>query len=477
MVREAYNATLHPKDHSVDVSVTVNIGTGTVARAPIFRLNDVYNLSPNTEKLVVATDTVVPTPAAGSLVRCGSLLIPWTTAPALSYKFNYSGMLNTADEDKIDTKAAYVTAWWLPSLGRLPYTVTGTINAPDNWTVRGEGIQTSRADANGEQTTSFKCDLPISYPKVIGGLYRLAAEQKVGDQDFKIFQLDPVESDRATTDLKAMVEAAAFYQSWLGPLPFPGYECYDADTYYGIESYSHTLLQRRITHFLSHEMGHTYFGGLAPCPYVHDSWNEGLTEYVDSVLLLKDADGSLEAALRTLDVDVALTDMPEPHAYDGASYWRGCYVMKMLEAEIGLDKVKNALTLIAKQRRGMDTRWRDLRPYFEQTSGKPLQWFWEQWVESSKFPTLTVAQVDPIQRDKTYRTFVKVRQSGTAKPMRLKFVLTYLVDGVTTEQVCDLDAASNDFTFDSEKEPTEVKLKVLGYTLARMKQYIPPKKN
>jgi aminopeptidase N len=151
--------------------------------------------------------------------------------------------------------------------------------------------------------------------------------------------------------------------------------------------------------------------------------------------------------------------------------------MKMLEAEIGPQKVMNALGLIARERKGQDTRWRDLRPYFERAGGKPLQWFWQQWIENATFPTLDVLGVDPIQREKTYRTYVKVRQSGTAHPFRLRFALVFRVKGEKIEKQFSLESTSDDFSFDSDSIPEDVQLKVFPYTLARVHQYKPVQKS
>ena len=468
---ETYTARLTPEDQRVDVSVNVKLHEGGLSRAPIFRLNDVYKLSGRGTAILDAGNDTVPKPIPNTIVRAGSLLIPWTAKPAASYAFKYFATLNRATEDKISPDVAYVTAWWLPSLGRLPFAVKGTIVAPEVWTVRGEGIQVSRTNSDGSQSTTFQCDLPISYPKVIGGLYKVAAEKQVGDQTFRIFQLDTIDQDRADHDLKAMVDAAAFFQSKLGPLPFPGYECYDADSYYGIESYSHTLLNRRITHFISHEMGHSYFGGLAPCPYVHDSWNEGATQYLDSVVYLKNADHSLENALTTLNEDTPLSEMPVAHANSDATYWRGCYVLKMLEFEVGPEKVMDALANLVRKRKGLDTRWRDLRPFLERSSGESLDWFWNQWIDGSQFPTLHVDDVDATQRESAYRTSVKVRQTGTSKPFRLKFALAFRVKTEWVEKVYDLSANSDVLTFDSKVRPSDIQIRVLPYTLARVEQF------
>ncbi len=289
---QIYRAELHPETSSISVVDLVNLDLNHTRRAPVFRLNDGYRFVPG--EVVEETDRRFVVPNQDAIVRAGSLLIPWTKDPSRRYRFSYSSALPASDEDEIVQDAAYVTAWWLPSLGRLPFRVQATIGAPANWTVRAEGFRLGEKLAGNRRVSSFRSDLPISYPKVIGGRYVRVANATASNGDsFSVYQLHPTDAARAAKELKNMMAAASFYSRALAPLPFHGYECYEADRYYGIESYSHTVLRKDLTHFISHEMGHTYFGGMAPCPYVRDSWNEGVTEYVDSVLLLHDADHSL----------------------------------------------------------------------------------------------------------------------------------------------------------------------------------------
>ncbi len=466
--RQQYTARLTPENSTAMISDKLWLRKGSAQRAPVFRLNDIYSLSdPN---LVVETEQALIRPRAGQTVRAGSLLIPWTDQPEATYAFNYSVEMSEGRDDEITSTDAYLTGWWLPTLGQLPYTVEGAIEAPAKWIVRGEG-NIGPVEMKGDRKVShFSCPLPISFPKVIGGLYTLAAEKTTADGAFRIYQMAPLDPLRASVDLKNMVDAAAFYGKVLGPLPFRGYECYDAYRYYGIESYSHTLLQRSVTHFISHEMGHSYFGGMAPCAYVHDTWNEGVTQYLDSVGVLGNSDGSLEKGLKTVGLNVPLSQMPIPWQYGDASYFRGCYVVKMLEAEIGLPRVYAALRSVATERKGLDTRWADLRPYFEKAGGKKLDWFWNQWVVNGTFPTLTWSHSTQPDPKGGFVTTFSVSQSGTAQPFRLRFRVQAGAGAEFGVQQVVLDEKSKAFEVKTAGNPTAFKLDVLPLTLATVKE-------
>lgn len=476
---------LDPPQGRADVSAQADLQAWSGSGAPVFRVNDNYifrtpQVDGHEAPIVLAGDKL-PSPIRGDVVRAGSLAIVWQPTPPKSVRFSYSGTVRVPGADKVTTSVAYLTAWWTPSIARLPHTSEVTVVAPRAWHVVSEGTRLPDPAAVGgdeEATTVFRCDVPISYPKVVAGMYKLAHEQQdVNGRWFRAYHLDPVDPERGKRDVGKMLAAVGFFEDHLGPFPFPGYACYDADTYYGIESYSYTLLRRSITtQFVTHEMAHTYFGGLAPSAYVKDSWNEGVTQYVDSVALGKNADGTLQRALQTLNVPMPLTKMPVTHLYNSATYWRGAYVMKMLEAEMGQEKVLSALAQVVKGQVDKETTWASLLPYFERVHGKKLDWFWAQWIENAEFPLLTIKSAQLIEREGKYSTFVTVAQSETYTPYRLRFkVRVRSTAGVLGEKDVELVGNQDSFRIDTDTKPTQASLEVFPLTLARVAGTAPVK--
>lgn len=456
---------LTPEANRADIKATTRISRLAGEASILFGLGDPYTVTlakagDSPLPIVQVTDKVVPAPKAGELVRAGSLMVVWGPPPGTeTYAFEYSGVVNSPNEDKITPSVAYLTSWWAPTIAQWPFTTETTIQAPADWVVRSEGVPIG--------PTSYRCDVPISFPKVIGGKYRLAAERTDRGKTFRAWHLGTVDKARGERDVQIMADACKFFEDRLGPFPFPGYECFDADTYYGIESYSYTLLNYRYTtRFVSHEMGHTYFGGLVPCAYIDDTFNESLTQYVDSVLRSNNADRTLETGLRSINVPVSLSQMNIAHANNNATYMRGAYVMRMLENEIGLEAVLAGLKAMVADRVGKPTVWADLRAYFEKASGKNLDWFWSQWIDGATFPTLEVGAVEVIPRGDRSTAVVTVRQKGT-DGYRLRFKVRVTgPTGQVAEKVVVLGSAYQEFQIDAEFRPVEVSIDVFGYCLA-----------
>lgn len=473
ITRADVDVTIDPPRHSAEVESSDELQTTPGAfKSPVFRLNDIYLLKQagSGEKaidIVTADDMAVASPKEGAVLRAGGLVIPYVKQPISELRFDYSGVVNQPGQDHITTKCCYLTAGWLPTLANLPFKSHIRIEGvPKGWTIRSEGKRVRIHDSN---RLVYATDFPISFHKVIGGDYVIAAEKTDNGRTFTAWQFEPVDRARADATVDRMVEAAKFYDKNLVPFPYPGYDCFDGDDYYGIESYSYTLLAPKITvRYVAHEMGHTYLGGLTPCGYLHDSWNEGVTTYVDDVLTGREVDHPLESAINTLDVHVPLAQMGPAHSFRGASYWRGAAVMKMLEHEIGAEGVLRALRAVIRDRAGKETTWDDLRPYFEVVSGRHLAWFWDQWIDHADFPTLKPSWRISSRGVGLYLSACKLSQSGTSQPYQQWLLLSVRGGGKEYSKEVHLTEPEREFFVTTPFEPKSFEVKVAGWTLARV---------
>lgn len=444
---------LDPANRKATIGTEIDIKRGL--RAPVFRLGHKYRIIDTT---ISATDAFIPTPTPGSLVRAGGLLIPWGLTTKLDVA--YERTFEPNEKDKVTDEVAYLSMWWIPSLDRNSSPTQINIHGPEDWVLRSEGTAFRTTKMGGAKVVSYKCNLPISYPKVIAGAYKIGASKTVGRHTFVSYQLGEIDVVRGRQIVDRLADGMRFFEQNLGPFPFNGYEVFDGQGYYGIESYSHTLLSKPISlRYATHEMGHTYFGGVVPCHYVRDTWNEGVTTYVDDILFLKNVDETLRLGLRTIQYPVPLRKMNVAYAFGGATYWRGAYVMHMLEGEIGQEAVLRGLREMVRDRVGKDTVWADLRAYFEKASGKELNWFWEQWIDRAEFPVLRLADVQP----EAIATRVRVEQSGTSKPYRLRFGLRTTKGDVVGETVVVMDQSSQEFRL---PPADKVEIVVYPHTLA-----------
>jgi hypothetical protein len=475
------DAQLFPEKSAVTVTAVLDMeaweGSGDSLS---FRLNLPYELSSvkadgKTVEIARPDGSGNGVVRRGQVMKSGGVIFANGLAGTKRFEFTYSGVITSPNEDKIDSRVAYITAKWVPSINRLPHTTSTRVTGPRDWVLVSEGRPSSEEQEGfapvslpaERRSVVFRCNLPISFPKIIAGAYKIAHEATDQGRTFRSYQLDPIDPERGKRDVGLMIESMKFFEKNLGPYPFPGYACFDADSYYGIESYSHTLLQRGITtRFVTHELGHTWFGGIVPNTYTRDTWNESFTQYVDSVLFAGNKDGTLQTGLRNMSVKVPLSQMDVAHDFGSATYFRGAYTLRMLENEIGLPNMIAAMKAIVADRIGKETVWADLRPYFERQAKQDLKWFWDQWIDRADFPSLEIKSTRLVQREGKWSTFVTVAQTGE-KIMRLRFKINVRrYDQTWTSEVV-LKGNQDTFRIDTDVAPTEASLDVFGYTLAK----------
>lgn len=475
---------LYPDQHRMTAVSTITIDPGRSGRAPLVRLGDPFVVTNVPGWRLLDADSGVVHPKEGDVVRLGSLLIPWTTKPVRRLTVEYGATLNLkaegkvakgiVDIDQVEPTYAYLNSYWSPQIGRNPHTGSVRIVAPAAWVSKSEGEivpadgrdwPTPPAVGPGEAVTGYRNDIPISNPKIVAGAYKVSAEIHRNGKRFRVYELEPLDPANAQKALAEVAAAEGVYASRLAQFPYSGYDLFQAaKDHYGIESYSYTLEPRTGYHFATHEMAHTYFGGMGACTYIHDSWNEGLGVYLDDIVFKKNV-RALQGGLRSIRYPKPLSQMYFEWGDGSSSYSRGAYVMAMLDSEVGQDRVLAGLASMLKDRLGKDTRWRDIRPYIERASGTRLDWFWAQWVDGGVFPKIEIASASTALAGAGYRTKIVLRQSGTPKPYRLRFRVTLSGEGKDDSQLVELRHVDQTVELTTPFRPSKASLDLLGLTL------------
>ena len=144
---------------------------------------------------------------------------------------------------------------------------------------------------------------------------------------------------------------------------------------------------------IAHELSHTWWGGLVPCPYTRSMWDEGFAEYSDSLFQRSQADGTVNPADRVPTPQALqkerqkmadlFADPPLGQAFDTSDgthsligYGKGERVMRALEEELGQETIKRCLAAFVTQHpRGTIADWPDWEATVDKVTGKDYRWF------------------------------------------------------------------------------------------------------
>ena len=189
----------------------------------------------------------------------------------------------------------------------------------------------------------------------------------------------------------------------------------------GMENTNCTTLNSNILHnkqahidfssdyLIAHELAHQWFGDLVTCRDWEHIWlNEGFANYSEALYwehkhrdqkkkdefyyyILQAADSYFEEANTLYKRPIITRIYKHPdEIFDAHSYEKGGCVLHMLRNYIGNDKFRESIKeyLYKFQHATADTN--DLREVFEETSGKGLGGFFDQWLYRAGHPKLNI---------------------------------------------------------------------------------------
>lgn len=157
---------------------------------------------------------------------------------------------------------------------------------------------------------------------------------------------------------------------------------------------------------LDHEIAHEWLGNMAFTDYGSGNWNEGLTLYVADYLSSEAAGRGWECRRRILagyanniPADkatplVEFIDRDDNHAAKFVGYGKSAMVFHMLRQELGDARFFAGLRRFVAEHRFRVTSWNDIRKSFEATAGRPLDWFFAEWVWRAEAPKLDIASIE-----------------------------------------------------------------------------------
>ena len=161
---------------------------------------------------------------------------------------------------------------------------------------------------------------------------------------------------------------------------------------------------------LDHEIAHQWFGNAVFTDYDSGNWNEGLTLYVADYLSSEAAGRGWECRRRMLagygnnipsgkaTPLAGFIDRDDNHAAKFVGYGKSAMVFHMLRRELGDARFFAGLRRFALERRFREASWHDIRKSFEAAAGRPLDWFFAQWVWRAESPSLDLVSIKAHSR-------------------------------------------------------------------------------
>jgi aminopeptidase N len=153
--------------------------------------------------------------------------------------------------------------------------------------------------------------------------------------------------------------------------------------------------------------------------------------------------------------------------FDAHSYNKGGQVLHMLRQEVGDDAFFASLKLYLETNKFQSAEIADLRLAFEKTTGRDLNWFFDQWFMHGGHPVLDISYQ---WNEKMKEQVVIIKQTQDfAKGIpvfRLPFEVDVYVNGKAKRESIVCDSKCDTFRFDCSQKPDLVNVDVQKRTLA-----------
>lgn len=320
--------------------------------------------------------------------------------------------------------------------------IMGTVEKPLSVVSNGK-LTGTKENSDGTRTFDWKMDAPHAtyLTSVVVGEYKAVAGEYGGIP--VITYVYPNEFDEGTVTAARLPEMVKFFSEKTGvKYPYAKYaQTMARDFGGGMENISATTQTDNMIHdarteldqtsdsLESHELAHQWFGDYLTCRSWSDIWlNESFATYfqamwdehhlgADDFLFLdvkSNQDQYFAAWNRGLRRPIVTKNYASPDAvFDTYAYPRGGAVLHMLRTFLGEDNwwrsINHYLTKYAHQ----PVETAQFRIAIEETTGQPMDWFFDEWVYKMGHPSFRVTQnYDAAKKELT----LNVRQEQKPDP-------------------------------------------------------------
>ncbi len=323
----------------------------------------------------------------------------------------YSGKVSHRGSDFIMPEELTLNSYWLPHIARLPVTLTLTTTPPLGWQAMTHGEIISRAkNTDGTWTVTFQNKIPHSILTLDMGKYIVHTKRMQGVNVYLYLR-----KARAEKQVQELLQETSDSLHWFStnfaPYPYSRYSVVESAGPFGgaLEGYSFATFASGALGAITHEVAHTWWGGMLNCTYTKAMWNESFASFSDNLFrsiknppMNRGADTLFASRKRMKDayskVPVSQGYSTDSNSHSSVGYGKGSLVLGVLNAELGRATLLRACqTFLKNHALGDVVEWEDFEKVVNQVTGKDYRWFFSQWTERTGLPQPRLESVQAIQ--------------------------------------------------------------------------------
>lgn len=368
---------------------------------------------------------------------------------------------------------------WFPSLDHPSdkARVEFFIDAPARYDVvaNGELIETtSRQD--GTRFTHWRESVPIPVYCMVFGATEFSVINAGAAGGTNLWHyLYPKDRERGLADHGRALRMLDFYAGLVGPYPYKKLALVQSSTRFGgMENSSAIFFDEnsydgtgRLEGTVAHEIAHQWFGDSVTESDWHHLWlSEGFATYFGA-LFYERADGR-ERFVRLMldskgryvkDAESVARPIYDPQVKDlfkllnRNNYQKGAWVLHMLRRVVGDEKFFEGVRDYYRTYRDGNALTEDFRRVMELHHGRPLDWFFRQWIYEPGFPAYEASW---RWDEPSKRLTLKVRQTQTSALFRMPLDVEFKDGDDSRREVVEVSGREQTFDFKLKTRPRAV---------------------
>ncbi|HEY7179835.1 MAG TPA: M1 family metallopeptidase [Blastocatellia bacterium] len=370
---------------------------------------------------------------------------------------------------------------WFPSIDH-PYdkaTVEFLVTAPARLDVIANGKLIEKTSLqNGDTLTHWSETTPIpTYCMVIGAtefsIIDVGTLERAGADAELFYYLFPKDRDNGLKGYGRTKQIVEFFSDLIGPYPYEKLALAQSSTRYGgMENSSAIFLAENLfsEDTNAHEIAHQWFGDSVTEADWHHLWlSEGFATYFGH-LFFERADGR-DKFIRLMRADkeeyinsYKSQGAGAPPIYDPSiidlmkllnanNYQKGGWTLHMLRHVMGDEKFFAGIRDYYQTYRGRNALTDDLRKVMEFHYGRPLDWFFKQWIFGPGYPVYD-ATWNWDEAAKELRLRIAQKQSPAVFSMPLD--VEFKIGGATRREIIRDSEREQTFDFKLDARPQGV---------------------
>jgi aminopeptidase N len=336
---------------------------------------------------------------------------------------------------------------WYPLIDDTLVTFDLEVRLPDAWKSMSQGESVNPLSASGRTPAEhWRATTPQEEIYLIAG--PLKAYSSIEQGVTAMVLLRDSDSALAQKYLDATHEYIALYDALIGPYPFKKFALVENfwETGYGMPSF--TLLGSRVIRFpfiltssYPHEILHNWWGNGVYVDYDSGNWAEGLTSYLADYLIKEQRGGGSEYRRNTLQKytdyvshqgDFPLTAFRSRHSArtEAVGYGKTLMLFHMLRRQLGDADFRQGLQAFYQRNLFRVAGFDDVEDSFASVAGEPLHDFFQQWVQRTGAPQLSLSQARARPEGNGYRLTAVIEQTQPGAAYHLSLPVAIHLDGI-----------------------------------------------